>query len=59
MQSYGLSDFLQRVAEKIDALNEGKINYAEMLRDIEGVLGYELEDKDLQERLKNEARSAG
>ena len=55
MQTYGLSDFLWRVQEKILGLEEGRIDYKKMEEEIETVLGYKLEDPELIEELKRKA----
>lgn len=52
LQKIGMEDFLVRVAEYSDKLNNGSEDYLQMEERIEKILGYKLTDKEAMEDLK-------
>ncbi len=52
LQRAGLIEFQRRVADACEAINQDGELYAKMREHVEGVLGYELHDFDLQDELE-------
>lgn len=51
LQRAGLIEFQQRIVDACEAINQDGELYAKMREHVEGVLGYELHDFDLQDEL--------
>lgn len=51
LQKVGMEDFLSRVAEYSDRMNDGDLGFSELHDRIVGMLGYELEDPGREETL--------